>query len=78
MGMRVRLKAGIDLSPYPSEVRVILAALKRYGMFAADNGGNWFISGAPDLRWNDDDLGAIRRVKGRDFEVVKMERPVTD
>jgi hypothetical protein len=77
MGMRVRLKSGFDLSPFPSEVRVILQALKKYGMFVADNGSNWYISGAPDPRWNDDHLAAIRKVKGREFEVVKMGSLVT-
>jgi hypothetical protein len=55
---------------------VILNALKRHGMFLADNGGNWFLSGAPDPRWNDDDLGTLKRVKGRDLEVVRMG-PIT-
>lgn len=72
MGMRVRLKAGYDVSRFPASVQVILNALKRHGMLLADNGGNWFISGAPDPRWSDDDLGTIRRVQGRDLEVVRM------
>lgn len=76
MGMRVRLKAGFDTSPYPASVRVILTALKKYGMFVADNGSNWYLSGAPDSRWSDDDLATLRNVKGRDFEVVEMG-PVT-
>ena len=78
MGMRVRLKAGFDVSSFPPEARVILNALKKYGMFVADNGSNWFISGAPDPRWNDANLMTLRRVKGRDFEVVKMGAPVTE
>jgi hypothetical protein len=78
MGMRVRLKSAVDLAPYPPEVRVILTALKKYGMFVADNGANWFISGAPDPRWNDDNLSTIRRVKGSDFEVVRMGNLVTN
>ena len=77
MGMRVRLKAGYDISPFPAEAQVILAALKKYGMIVADNGGNWFISGAPDPRWNDDNVQTLRRVKGTDFEVIKMENVVT-
>ncbi len=77
MGMRVRLKADYDVSRFPKEVQVILRALKTYGMFVADNGGNWFISGAPDPRWNDDALSAIKRVRGRDLEVVRMENVVT-
>jgi hypothetical protein len=78
MGMRVRLKANFDVSKYPPPVQVILTALKRYGMFLADNGGDWFVSGAPDPRWNDDDLGTLKRVHGRDFEVVKMGTVVTN
>jgi hypothetical protein len=70
MGMRVRLRASYDISGFPSEVQVILRALKKYGMIVADNGGPWYISGAPDARWNDDALHAISRVQGADFEVV--------
>lgn len=72
MGMRVRLKADYDISGFPPEAQVILKALRRYGMFLADNGGNWFLSGAPDPRWNDEALATLKRVHGRDFEVVKM------
>lgn len=77
MGMRVRLKANVDTSKYPPPVQVILTALKTYGMFLADNGSDWFISGAPDPRWNDDQLAALKRVKGRDLEVVQMGPLVT-
>lgn len=76
MGMRVRLKANFDISGYPADVRTILIALKRYGMFLADNGSNWFLSGAPDRRWNDSNLNLLKRLHGRDFEVVRMG-PVT-
>jgi hypothetical protein len=72
MGMRVRLKADFDISGYPATSQVILKALKIHGMILADNGGDWFISGAPDPQWNDDDLHQLKRVKGSDFEVVKM------
>lgn len=72
MGMRVRLKATVDISRFPAPCQTILQCLKTYGMIVADNGSDWFISGAPDPRWNDDELGALRRVKGSDFEVVKM------
>ncbi len=72
MGMRVRLKAGVDISGYPAHVRVILQALKTYGMFVADNGGNWFLSGAPDSRWDDNELATMSGIKGSDFEVVQM------
>jgi hypothetical protein len=77
MGMRVRLRASYDISRFPAEARVILAALQKYGMFVADNGGDWFLSGAPSPRWNDDNLHTLKRVKGRDFEVVKMGKIVT-
>jgi hypothetical protein len=77
MGMRVRLKAGYDISGFPANVQVILTAMKRYGMFVADNGSNWYISGAPDSRWNDEELATLSRVKGRDFEVVRMGTVVT-
>jgi hypothetical protein len=73
MGMRVRLRAGFDVSPFPPSVQLILTALKTYGMFVADNGSDWFISGAPDPRWSDDELSAIKRVSGREFEVVRMD-----
>jgi hypothetical protein len=74
MGMRVRLKASFDISSYSPANQVILRALKRYGMFVADNGSSWFLSGAPDSRWSDDDLGMLKNIKGSNFEVVKMGR----
>jgi hypothetical protein len=77
MGMRVRLKADYDITRFPPEVKVILQALQTYGMFVADNGGDWFISGAPDPRWNDAALRALKKVRGRDLEVVKMGPVVT-
>jgi len=73
MGMRVRLRANVDISPFPKEVQVILTALKRYGMILADNGSDWFISGAPDPRWNDENLRTLKQLEGCDFEVVLME-----
>ena len=77
MGMRVRLKATVDDSGFPPAARVILGALKVYGMLLADNGSDWFLSGAPDSRWDDDALHTLKRVRGRDFEVVRMNRLVT-
>lgn len=77
MGMRVRLKASYDISGFPPSARVILQALKTYGMFVADNGGDWFISGAPDARWNDAELNTLKRVPGSAFEVVRMTAVVT-
>ena len=70
MGARLRLRPDFDISPYPFPVQVILKALKKYGMFLADNGRNWFVSGAPDTRWPQNQLQWLKRVKGRDFEVV--------
>ena len=70
MGLRLRLRASFDTSGFPPQARVILDALKRYGMVVADNGSNWFISGAPDPRWNNDALHTLGQVKGSDFEVV--------
>lgn len=78
MGMRVRLRADYDLSGFPPLAQVILTALKRYGMLVADNGGDWFVSGAPDSRWDDEALATLKRVQGRDFEVVKMGQVATD
>ncbi len=70
MGLRLRLKAGFDTSGFPPQARAVLEALKRYGMIVADNGSSWYISGAPDSRWSNDDLHSLGRVHGSDFEVV--------
>ena len=77
MGMRVRLKASFDTSGFPPEVQAILRALKKYGMIVADNGSNWYISGAPDPRWSDDNLRTLGSIKGSNFEVVRMGTIVT-
>jgi hypothetical protein len=70
MGLRVRLRSDFDVSGYPRQARVVLVALKRYGMMLADNGSPWFVSGAPDRRWDNDALRTLRRVRGSDLEVV--------
>jgi hypothetical protein len=70
MGLRLRLKAGVDISGYGPQSRVILTALKRYGMILADNGTGYFISGAPDPAWDDDELHDLGGIKGSMFEVV--------
>jgi hypothetical protein len=70
MGLRFRLKANYDLSGFHGQSLVILRALKKYGMMVADNGSNWFISGASDSRWDDDDLNQMKTVPGTAFEVV--------
>lgn len=77
MGMRVRLKASVNISGYSPAMQVILRALKKYGMILADNGSNWFISGAPDMRWDDDELSTLKSIKGSDFEVIRMTNIVT-
>jgi hypothetical protein len=74
MGARFRLKASYSLTRFHGAALVILRCLKRYGMFVADNGSNWFISGATSSYWNDDDLGQLKRVPGSAFEVVATGR----
>jgi hypothetical protein len=71
MGLRVRLKASFDTRGFPPQARIVLEALKRYGMILADNGSPWYITGAPDPRWSNDDLHTLGRVHGSDFEVVR-------
>ncbi len=70
MGMRVRLRAGFETNQFPKLAQVILKGLKTHGMFLADNGGDWFVSGAPDARWDDEAIATLKRVRVRDFEVV--------
>jgi hypothetical protein len=70
MGLRVRLKASVDISAFGPQSRVILTALRRYGMLLADNGSPWYITGAPDSHWNDDELHDLGQLTGGDFEVV--------
>jgi hypothetical protein len=76
MGLRLRLAASFDLSGYHGEARVVLDALKRYGMIVADNGSNWFITGAADPRWDDTDLNQLKTVPGSAFEVVDTGEPI--
>jgi hypothetical protein len=70
MGLRVRLKASVDISHLPRQARIVAQALKTYGMILADNGSPWFISGAPSPHWNDDALHSLDGLSGRDFQVV--------
>ena len=70
MGMRMRLKANVDISGFPPQARVILQALKKYGMIQADEGKAWFISGAPSPGWSEKQLQTLGRIKGSDFEEV--------
>jgi hypothetical protein len=71
LGLRVRLRADYDLGGFTGAPRVILTALKKYGMFLADNGSDWFISGESNPAWNDDELAALKQVPASAFEVVK-------
>jgi hypothetical protein len=70
MGQRLRLRRGYDISRFPRQARVVLRALKRYGMILADNGSPWFLSGAPNPGWSNDQLHTLGRVPGSAFEVV--------
>ena len=70
MGLRVRLKTGYDISGFPPQSRVVLRALKEYGMILADNGSDWYVSGVPNPGWSNDDLHSLHQVPGSAFEVV--------
>ena len=70
MGLHLRLKASVDISGFPPADQVILTALKHYGMIVADNGSNWYLSGAADSRWDDNVLDQLKTIPGSDFEVV--------
>ncbi|TMA82166.1 MAG: hypothetical protein E6J72_03545 [Deltaproteobacteria bacterium] len=70
MGLRMRMKASYSCASYSAEVQIICAALKKYGMFVADNGSDWYVSGDHDPRWNDDALGDLKLVPGSAFEAV--------
>jgi opacity protein-like surface antigen len=70
MGLRVRLKASVDIRGFGPQARVVLRALKLYGMILADNGSPWYVTGAPNAGWDDDDLHELQQITGADFEVV--------
>jgi hypothetical protein len=74
MGERLRLKASVGISGLPRQARIVALALKRYGAIVADNGAPWFITGAPDRHWSNDQLHALGRLRGSDFEVVRVPR----
>ncbi len=74
MGQRLRLRRGFDISRFPRQSRVVLRALKRYGMILADNGSSWYVSGAPSRGWDNDDLHSLHDVPGSAFEVVDSSR----
>ena len=74
MGIRVRLKASVPLGGFGPQARIVLTALRDYGMILADNGSPWYITGAPSPGWDDDDLAGLRRITGSDLEVVDTSR----
>jgi hypothetical protein len=71
-GAKIRLKASVDISGYSQNVRVILQAMKKYGLILADIGSDMYVSGAPDGRWDNDDLSTLGKIKASDFEVIKF------
>ena len=74
MGERLRLKASVDISRFPRQARRVARAMQTYGVIVADNGSDWFISGVPSRKWNNDQLHALDVLSGRDFEVVDTGR----
>jgi hypothetical protein len=78
MGARFRLKSSFDISTFSATNQFILTALQRYGMLLADNGSSWFISGAPDSRWDNDDLHALTTISGSNFEAVDVSTLMVD
>ena len=71
MGLRLRLRADYDISGFTGGARVLLETMRRYGLIIADNGSNWYVSGATDSRWDDDDLNQSKDVPGTAFEVAQ-------
>jgi hypothetical protein len=78
MGAWFRLKASFDVSHFPADDQVILRAMQQHGMIVADNGSSWYISGAPDPRWNNDDLHQLGALHGSDFEMVDTSGLMAD
>jgi hypothetical protein len=72
MGIRLRLKSGYDISGFSPINKVILTAMKNYGLILADIGSDFYITGSPDEQWNNDDLNQLKNVKASDFEVIRM------
>lgn len=70
MGLRFRMKAGYDISGFSAPIQVICRAMKKHGLIVADNGSNWYISGAPDPRWSDDTLNQLKNIPGSAFEAI--------
>ena len=73
MGMRLRLKSSFDISSFPPQSKVILAALQQYGMIMADNGSSMYVTGDTDSRWNNDDLASLKTVPASEFDVILMD-----
>jgi len=78
MGLWLRLRGDFDISGFPHDAQVILQALKKYGAIVADNGSAWYMSGAPDERWNNDVLQTLRKVPGSAFEAVNTTSLISD
>ena len=78
MGLWFRLHADFDVSGFPRDVQVILQALKKHGAIVSDNGSAWYMSGAPDERWNNDVLQTLRRVPGNALEAVDTTSLISD
>ena len=78
MGARFRLKASFDISTYPADMQVLLQAMKTYGIVLADNGSDWYVSGVPDSRWNNDTLHLLDNLTGSDFEAVDTSTLMVD
>ena len=74
MGLRVRLKASVDISKLPPQARIVAQAMKTYGLILADNGSPWYVSGAPNAHWSNDQLHALGALHGSDFEVVDTSK----
>ncbi len=70
MGLRLRLKASVNISHLPKQARIVATAMQKYGVIVADNGSSWYISGAPDSHWDNDQLHALGSLTGTDFEAV--------
>ena len=74
MGERLRLKRSVDISQMPRQARIVARAMKEYGVIVADNGSDWFVTGSPHRGWDDDQLNALKDLRGSDFEVVRVPR----
>jgi hypothetical protein len=74
MGERLRLKRSVRIASFPRQARIVLRAMREYGLIVADNGSSWYVTGAPDAGWDNDQLHTLGRITGRDFEVVDVDR----